>query len=182
MNTLGGSGVEKPEVRVRSTRRRQSAVSLQPPASTPHVRNWLIYTGLTTLVGALMLDGFLGHRPSGPILPRLSHAIEVESAITQQGDSLRVVVSWDLTLADSAGWPDSIRVTVVANQPQETLLAMQSAQLFADTMTLAAPAPGQTIDGFSCAAATHTDEMQEDVCTPWQYVSPSEVSEAAGGG
>jgi hypothetical protein len=181
MSSIGGRGVERPEARVRSIRRRSSEVSIHPPPSTPNVRNWLIYAGLTALVGALMLDGFLSHRPNGPILPRLSHAIEVESAITQQGDSLRVVVSWDLTLADSAGWPDSIRVTVVAKQPQETLLAMQSAKLFADTLTLARPAPGQTIDGLSCAAATHPDEMQE-VCTPWQYVRPSEVSEAAGDG
>jgi hypothetical protein len=182
MSSVGGSGVEKPEVRVRSTRRRESEASIYSPPTTPHVRNWLIYAGLSTLVGALMLDGFLSHRPSGPILPPLSHATEVQSAITQQGDSLIVVVSWDLTLADSAGWPDSIRVTVVANQPQETLLTMQSAKLFTDTLTLAGPAPGQTIDGFSCAAATHPDEMQEDVCAPWQYVRPSEASEAAGGG
>lgn len=181
MSSIGGRGVEKPEARVRSVRRRPIEVPFPPPPSTPNVRNWLIYAGVTTLVCALMLDGFLSHRPNGPILPHLSHAIGVESAITQHGDSLRVVVSWDLTLADSAGWPDSIRVTVVANQPQDTLLTMQSGRLFADTLTLVGPAPGETIAGFSCAAATHPDEVQE-VCTPWQYVRPSEVSEAAGEG
>src|SRR5687767_4560773 len=172
MNFIGGRGVENPEVRVQSIRRRRSEPSFPPPPSTPHVRSWLIYAGLTTVVGALMLDGFLSHRPRGPVLPRLSQATEVRSDITQEGDSLRVVVSWDLTLADPAGRPDSIRVTVVARQPRESLFAMQSARQLADTLSLAAPAPGETINGFSCAAAEHPDEMQDNICTPWQYVRP----------
>jgi hypothetical protein len=171
----------EPDVRVRSVRRRRSEVTLPPPSTTPHVRNWLIYGGLTTMVVALMLDGSLSHRPRTRVLPHLSQATEVRSDVTQLGDSLRVVVSWDLTLADSPDWPDSIRVTVVTEEPRESLSIMRSARQLADTVTLAAPPPGDTIAGLCCVAAKHPEEMQEDACIPWQYARPAAVSTAEPG-
>lgn len=170
----------EPEVRVRSTRRRRIEPPTIPAPPTPHVRNWLIYAGLTTVVGALTLDGFLSHRPSGPVLPTLSQATEVRSAISQLADSLRVVVSWDLTLADSAGRPDSIRVKVVAERQTDSIVSTQAANQLADTLHLPAPQAGQTLTGFSCVAAAHRDVPAEEACTPWQYVRPSATDQAAG--
>lgn len=170
----------EPEVRVRSTRRRRSQPVPEPAPPAPHLRNWVIYTGLVTVTGALMLDGFLSHRPQGPVLPPLSQATEVRSAISQMAESLQVVVSWDLTLSDSAGLPDSIRVEVMPNPQGKTIISMQSARQLADTLHLAAPAPGETLSGFSCAAAEHPDELGEETCTPWQYVRPTAAEEAAG--
>lgn len=172
--------VVEPEVVVRSIRRRRAEVPPPRAPATSHVHNWLIYTGLGTVVGALMLDGFLSHRPRAE-LPPLSQATEVRSAITQVADSLRVVVSWDLTLSDSAGQPDSIRVKVMAEkQRRDSLVSMQSATQLADTIHIPAPAVGQTVSGLSCVAADHPPELTQEACTPWQYVRPAATEQAAG--
>jgi len=162
-----------PEVRVRSTRRRRNDLPPAPPPAPPHVRTWLIYTGLAIVVAALTLDGFLSHRPRAE-LPNLSQATEVRSAISQVADSLQVIVSWDLTLSDSAGRPDSIRVKVMPDQQRrDSLVSMQPATELADTLHLPAPAVGQTVSGLSCAAAGHPPELTQEACTPWQYVRPA---------
>jgi hypothetical protein len=128
-----------------------------------------------------MLDGFLSHRPPSALLPNLSQTTEVRSAISQVVDSLQIVVSWDLTLSDSAGRPDSIRVKVVPEkQRRDSLISMQSATQLADTLHLPAPAAGQTVSGLSCAAANHLPELTEETCTPWQYVRPSAADRAGG--
>jgi hypothetical protein len=171
----------EPEVVVRSIRRRRAAVPPPRAPTTPNVRTWLIYLGLGTVVGALMLEGFLGHRPHVE-LPSLSQAAEVRSAITQVADSLRVVVSWDLTLSDSAGRPDSIRVKVMADkQRRDSLVSMQSATQLADTIHMPAPAVGQTVSGLSCVAADHPTEPAQESCTPWQYVRPAATEQAGAG-
>jgi len=177
---MGGGAVTEPEVRVRSTRRRRSELPPPPASSAPHLRNWLIYTSLIAVIGALMLDGFLSHRPDGPIIPTLSQATEVRSAISQQADSLQIVVSWDLTLSDSSGQPDSIRVKVWSDHPRDSLMAMQSARQLADTLNLATPPAGQAITGLSCVTALHPGEIQEESCTPWQFLRPTAANEAAG--
>jgi hypothetical protein len=164
----------EPEIKVRSLRRRRSEPAPAPPRQTPHVRNWLIYSGLAALMVALALDGFLSHHPRHTALPNLSQATEVRSAISQVAESLQVVVSWDLTLSDSAGQPDSVRVTVMADrQRRDSLVSMQSALQLSDTLHLPAPAAGQTLSGLSCAAADHLPEQTEEACTPWQYVRPT---------
>jgi hypothetical protein len=140
----------------------------------------VIYTGLVAVVVALMVEGFLRHRPARPPLPNLSQATEVRSAISQLADSLQVVVSWDLTLSDSAGRPDSIRVKVVQQQQGDSLVAMQGANQLSDTLRLAAPAVGQTVSGLSCVAAEHPGELRVETCTPWQYVRPAATDKAAG--
>src|SRR5918993_3638457 len=159
----------KPEVHVRSIRRRRSD-PLPPPATPPvNIRSWLIYTGLTTLVAALMVEGLLRHRPPPPALPNLSYATEVSSAISELADSLQVVVSWDLTLSEPAGKPDSIQIKVTPAQ-QNARIATQASSQLADTVYLAAPPPGQTLTGVSCAVTTHAGQPVEESCTPWQYV------------
>lgn len=169
----------EPEVRVRSVRRRRSETTPPPPPPGPNVRSWLIYAGVVTVVAALMVDGLLRHHPERPAVPNLSQAVDVRSAISELDDSLQIVVSWDLTLSDSAGQPDSIRIKVVEDQRYDSLVTIQSANQFADTLYLAALAPGQTVRGFSCATAEHARGLGEESCTPWQYVRPTATAATA---
>ena len=127
-----------------------------------------------------MLDGFLKDRPNDPVLPSFSQATEVRSAIAQRAESLEIVVSWDLTLSDSAGQPDSIRIKVQANQARTSLMGMQSASQLADTLVMAAPPAGETVRGVSCVMAFHPGRLQEESCTPWQFVRPLASDESAG--
>src|SRR5690349_3453457 len=102
-----------------------------------------------------MLDGYLNHRPQHMALPSLSQATEVRSSVSEAGDSLQVVVSWDLTLAAPTGAPDSIRVTVVRQQAPDSLVSVQQAGQLADTLYLPLPAAGQTVQAVSCVTAEH---------------------------
>jgi hypothetical protein len=137
------------------------------------VRNVLIYFGVGILILALMVEGFLRDRPYELPLPALAHTTEVRSALSEVADSLRIVVSWDLTLAEPSGRPDSIRIKVVPEQQQRTFIAVQSSTQLADTLYLPAPLAGQTLTGFSCATAEHPGIPSEESCTPWQYVRPT---------
>jgi hypothetical protein len=129
------------------------------------------------LVAALMLDGYLDHRPQHLALPSLSQATEVRSAVSETGDSLQVVVSWDLTLATPAGAPDSIRIRVT-RQPSDSLISIQRAGQLADTLYLPLPAAGKTVQALSCVTAEHQGELPDESCTPWQYVRPSAAAAA----
>jgi hypothetical protein len=185
MNPLDPAGTEtnapepeiaKPEVRVRSVRRRRTEPITPPTPRPPNIRNWLVYAGVTALVAALMLDGFLRHRPQH--LPRLSYAAEVRSALNEVGDSLQVVVSWDLTLSDPEGRPDSILIKVAPGEGR-TVLATQEATQLADTLYLDPPAKGASVTGESCVAAQHTGYPSDESCTPWQYVRPTAAASGA---
>jgi len=162
----------KPEVHVRSVRRRRSDPPVPAAPEPPNIRNWLIYTGITVLIAALMLDGFLRHRPQHPPLPRLAYAAEVRSALTESGDSLQVVVSWDLTLADRGGRPDSVQVKVMPSG-RRGINSSQSGEQLSDTVYLGAPARGETLAGSSCVATWHQGLTVDESCTPWQYVRPT---------
>jgi hypothetical protein len=164
----------QPEVHVRSVRRRRSDPGTPPIPPPLNPRNWVIYAGLIMFVLTLMLEGLLWHRPPQPPLPTLSQATEVRSTLSELADSLRVVVSWDLTLSEPEGRPDSIRIKVVQDQPQRAVTAYQSFTQLADTVYLPLPPRGQTLSGVSCAAAEHLGPpAPEESCTPWQYVRPS---------
>jgi hypothetical protein len=160
------------EVEVRTLRRRRS----QPPPSTapapPNPRNWLIYGLVVVGITVLMLEGLLGHGPPHASLADLSHATDVRSTISQPADSLQVIVSWDLTLSDSAGRPDSIRIKV-APENRDSLLSFQAPTQIADTTYLEPPIAGQALVGISCVSAEHAGELRQEVCTPWQYVRPT---------
>jgi hypothetical protein len=120
-----------------------------------------------------MMEGFLRDRPQQLPLPALAFATEVRSSISEVADSLQVVVSWELTLAEPSGRPDSIRIKVVPEQQQRTIVSVQSSAHLADTLYVPAPPRGQTLSGTSCATAEHFEVMPEESCTPWQYVRPS---------
>jgi hypothetical protein len=169
----------KPEVHVRSVRRRRSDPVPLPTPRPPVIRNWLIYAGLTALIAGLMLDGSLHHRPQHLPLPRSTYAVEVRSALAEVGDSLQVVVSWDLTLSEPSGRPDSVRIRVTPNKDGKPVMASQVPNLLADTVYLARPARGETLDGISCVAPEHGGVRVEESCTPWQYVRPSAATAAS---
>ena len=168
----------EPEVRVRTVRRRRTVPEVPQSPPPPNVRNWAIYAGVGAVVVALMLDGCLSHRPQHPALPSVSQATEVRSAVAQTGDSLQVVVSWDLTLAAPTGAPDSVRVKVARQQPPDSLISIQRAGQLADTLYLPLPAAGRTVQALSCVTAEHQGEITEETCTPWQYVVPSAAAAA----
>jgi hypothetical protein len=166
---------------VRSVRRRRS--SPPPPETPPPVaaRTWLIYAALAAVTAGLMFDGYLRDRPDRMPLPIQSEVTEVRSEISMSAESLQVVVGWDLSLSDSAGVPDSVRVRVIPQQGDTVVLSQASTQL-ADTAYLAAPDTGETAQGLSCVAAQHAQVPLEEICTPWQYVRPAATTMAASGG
>ncbi len=168
------------EVMVRSVRRRRKHSPAPATAAAASARTWLIYTGLAVGTAGLMFDGYLADHPARQALPERSEASEVRSAISVSTDSLQVIVAWDLTLSDSGGVPDSVRVRVIPQQG-DTVVLSQSASQLADTAYLAAPEIGKTTKGLSCVAARHGLEQLEEVCTPWQYVRPSAASMAVVG-
>jgi hypothetical protein len=161
------------EVHVGTLRRRRSQPTPPEIPAPPSTRTWLIYGAVAVGTTVLMLEGFLGHRPQHAALADVSQATDVRSTISQPADSLEVVVSWDLTLSDSAGRPDSIRIKVVPGQEKDGLVSFQAANQIADTLYFEAPVPGQTVAGLSCVAAEHAGELREETCTPWQYVRPT---------
>jgi hypothetical protein len=169
----------KPEVHVRSVRRRRSEPPTPPTPPPLNLRNVLIYFSVGLVILALMVEGFLRDRPYQLSLPPLAFATEVRSALSEVADSLQVVVSWDLTLAEPSGRPDSIRIRVVPEQQQRTFVAIQSSSQLADTLYLPAPPPGQTLTGLSCATAEHPGAPPEESCTPWQYIRPAATATVA---
>jgi hypothetical protein len=172
MTELPPDPVGEPEVVVRSVRRRRSAPH-KPPPPVINARNLLIYLVLSLLTAALMVEGFLRDRPQHRLLPAHSYPTEVTSGISEQADSLQVVVSWDLTLSEPAGRPDSIRIRVVPERREPGLRSFQAGSQLADTVYLPAPLRGQTLSGISCASAEHPGEALMESCTPWQYVRPA---------
>jgi hypothetical protein len=161
-----------PEVIVGTIRRRRRSPPKPDTPQPPNIRNWVVYLSLTVLLTALMFNGYLTDRPATLPLPPLSQAGDVRSTIGEAGDSLQIVVGWDLTLSEPEGVPDSVRVTVISDSA-DTLTLTQPSSALADTVYLAAPKAGQRVSGLSCVAAQHgVAHPVEEVCTPWQYVRP----------
>jgi hypothetical protein len=133
-----------------------------------NARAWVIYGALAMGVAGLMLDGYLRDSPTKPPLPSLSQATEVRSAIAESSESLQVVVGWDLSLSDSAGAPDSVRVRVIPER-SDTLVLTQPANQLADTAYLPVPPVGQSMSGLSCVAPRRGSQTLEEVCAPWKY-------------
>jgi len=127
---------------------------------------------MAVLVAALMLDGFLRDHPQHP-LPKLSYPAEVRSALAEVGESLRVVVSWELTLSDPEGRPDSVLIRVTPGRGKQAVLTIQTPNQLSDTVYLPVPQRGETLAGLSCVATEHDGYPVDESCTPWQYVRPT---------
>jgi hypothetical protein len=98
---------------------------------------------------------------------------DVRSDVSGLGDSLDVVVSWRLTTASAGGLADSVRIEVGLGDGQESRISVTSSAQTADTLRVAAPDAGETVAGYSCAAAVFGSRLTQETCTPWQYVRPS---------
>jgi hypothetical protein len=121
---------------------------------------------------------WLLREPPKPIKPiPLDYIESVRSTITEQGDSLQMVIAWELSQSSILGRADSVRVEVVPEQG-DTLVLAQSADQKADTVYLPLPPAGKSSRGYSCAGAHYSEEPGEQTCTPWQYVRPSAAAES----
>lgn len=108
-----------------------------------------------------------------PTLPRAVEVTDVRSTIEQEGDSLRVVVSWRLVLPRGPELAESTRVEVGISDGAESQVATVPANEHSDTLRVAAPAPGETTSGYSCVAAMTRGRLAPENCTPWQFVRPA---------
>ena len=105
---------------------------------------------------------------------------DVRSDVSGLGDTLDVVVSWRLTAASAGGLADSVRVEVGLGDGQESHISVTSSTQTADTLRVPAPDAGETIAGYSCAAAVFGSRLTQESCTPWQFVRPSAAEPAPG--
>jgi hypothetical protein len=108
-----------------------------------------------------------------PVLPRAVEVTDVRSALEQDGDSLRVAVSWRLVLPRGPELAESIRVEVGISEGAQSQVATVPANEHADTLNVPAPMPGQTATGYSCVAAMTRGRLAPESCTPWQFVRPA---------
>jgi hypothetical protein len=103
----------------------------------------------------------------------LSEASQVRSEVSQQGDSLNVIVVWTLTRSAPQGVADSVRVEVGVGEGTQARVISHSANQLSDTLRLAGPQPGETFQGYSCVATIIRGRLNHDTCTPWQFVRPN---------
>jgi len=108
-----------------------------------------------------------------PTLPRAVEVSDVQSAIEQEGDSLRVVVKWRMVLPRGPELAESTRVEVGISDGAQSQVATVPANEQSDTLHVPAPAPGQTASGYSCVAAMTRGRLAPENCTPWQFVRPA---------
>jgi hypothetical protein len=108
-----------------------------------------------------------------PTLPRAVEVTDVRSAIEQEGDSLRVAVSWRLVLPRGPELAESTRVEVGITDGAQSQVSTVPANEHSDTLWVPAPAPGQTASGYSCVAAMTRGRLAPENCTPWQFVRPA---------
>jgi hypothetical protein len=108
-----------------------------------------------------------------PTLPRAVEVTEVRSAIEQDGDSLRVVVTWRLVLPRGPELAESTRVEVGVSNGAQSQVATVPANEHADTLRVPSPAPGETATGYSCVAPMTRGRLAPENCTPWQFVRPA---------
>jgi hypothetical protein len=108
-----------------------------------------------------------------PTLPRAVEVTDVRSTIEQEGDSLRVVVSWRLVLPRGPELAESTRVEVGISDGAQSQVTTVPANEHSDTLRVPAPSPGQTAAGYSCVAAMTRGRLAPENCTPWQFVRPA---------
>jgi hypothetical protein len=103
----------------------------------------------------------------------LPPATDVRSELNAAGDSLEVVVSWNVDPASGGGRPDSVRVEVGLGDGHDSRTKVSPNDRRTDTLHLPAPDVGQTASGYSCVATVQAARLSRETCTPWQYVRPT---------
>jgi hypothetical protein len=98
----------------------------------------------------------------------------VQSAVTQEGDSLQVVVQWRLSIPRNGAPAESLRVEVRVDSMGTTAsrVRVQPNTRRQDTLYVPAPGPGEATDGLSCVAARDRSSVARETCTVWRYVRP----------
>jgi hypothetical protein len=151
----------------------------QPPTEqvveAPKPPRWPMVLLLLALLAVTVAGLWVIRRQMHPI-PRtteFSTAAAVRSDIAPAGDSLQVVVTWRLTEDPAGGLADSIRVEVGLGNGGEWRTHVIPGSGRADTLWVPAPAPGETVAGYSCVATVHGPRLSRETCTPWQYVRPA---------
>jgi hypothetical protein len=110
--------------------------------------------------------------PRPPLIPK-SNVAAVRSDVVQSGDSLDVVVSWELANGLTSGMLDSVRVEVDLASSDSTRVAMLPSSRRADTLRFGVPPVGQATAGTSCVSTLSLGRLSHERCTPWQFVRPS---------
>jgi hypothetical protein len=127
---------------------------------------------LLFLIAASVVGWYLFLRPQKRPTPPVA-AADVHSDITQDGDSLRVVVDWRLVMPRGPELAESARVEVGVNDGETSRVATVPAHEQSDTLWVPAPEPGQTASGYSCVAPMTRGRLTRETCTPWQFVRPA---------
>lgn len=150
----------------------------EPPAEqvveTPKPRRWPVVLLLLAILGVAGAGLWMLRRQlRPPSRSDLSVATNVRSDLSTVGDSLLVVVRWQLPIAATVPAPDSVRVEVGLGDGRQSMADVVPGNRMADTLRLSAPAAGETATGYSCAAPVHGERLAREACTPWQFVRPS---------
>lgn len=150
---------------------RQPKVVDVQPVSRPRGCRRLIVPLLFLFAAGLVIwyNFFRPERlPSPP-----AEAEDVRSTITQEGDSLRVVVDWRLVMPRGPETAESARVEVGVNDGELSQVATVPANERSDTLRVPAPDPGETVSGYSCVAPMTRGRLARENCTPWQFIRPA---------
>jgi len=133
-------------------------------------RRWLIFGILAVVIGAAIGLYLTLRPPPKPVAP--AEAADVQSAVTQEGDSLQVIVRWEL--APGAGQAESLRIEVRIDSASATAARVRghAGGRRQDTVYVPAPRPGETAEGLSCVAAQYHSMISRERCTPWRFVRP----------
>jgi hypothetical protein len=100
-------------------------------------------------------------------------AIDVRSTVDEEGDSLRVSVTWRLVTARGPELPESVRVEIGVSEGTISQVATVPANVHQDTLRIPAPAAGQAASGYTCVAPMTRGRLSPESCTPWQFIRPS---------
>lgn len=138
-------------------------------------KRWPVVVLLLAVLGVAIAGLWMIRRRQHAALraEALPTATDVRSALTGVGDSLEVVVTWEVNPLSGQGRIDSIRVEVGVGDGRQSQTAVSPSDQRTDTLRLPAPAAGQTIAGYSCVATVQAARLSRETCTPWQFVRPS---------
>jgi hypothetical protein len=141
------------------------------PGAAPR-RRWGLLVDILAAI-ALIVAAYIVFRPT-PKVPVLAEAGQVQSAVEQDGDSLRVIVRWQLATPPTGAAAESLRVEVQIDSmgAAAARVSILPERRRSDTLYVPAPAPGASADGLSCVAAQHHTRIARESCTPWRYVRP----------
>jgi hypothetical protein len=162
-------------------RRRSGPTTREVKREGPNPEKILFFVIAAAAGLATLAWWFLRNPPPAAKPIPVTHIDAVRSTITGQGDSLDLVVVWDLSRLSVLGLADSLRVEIVPDEGDRVVLTQASAQQ-ADTAHLPGPKPGGSAKGYSCVAVASGGESGEQTCTPWQYVRPAAAAEAVAAG